>query len=160
MSTISMSNLKSNFTAHLLRCYVLLWMIWALFSCAKPSDETSPKFEQYFIQGQQLYLTYCSNCHQTTGKGLGLLYPPLDSSDYMQKNIEDVLCLIRNGKKGELIVNGKSYNQKMPSNPTLSDLEIAQIATYIYNSWNNKQGLLDVKLTSRVLASCDSLEMH
>lgn len=139
---------------------LFLGMSWALFSCATPSKKSSPKFEQYFIQGQQLYLTHCSNCHQATGKGLGLLYPPLDSSDYMQQNIEDVLCLIRNGKEGELVVNGKSYNQKMPGNLILTDLEIAEIATYIYNAWDNKQGLLDVKFTSRILESCDSVTAH
>lgn len=132
---------------------------WSLLvACtSKTSGETSPKFEQYFIQGKQLYLTHCSNCHQASGKGLGLLYPPLDTSDYMQNHLEDVLCLIRNGKRGELIVNGASYNQAMPGIPALSDLEIAEIATYIYNSWNHQHGLVEVKLVSKILATCDSV---
>ena len=125
---------------------------------SKSSKETSPKFQQYYVQGEQLYLTHCSNCHQKDGRGLGLLYPPLDTSDYMQHNLEDVLCLMRNGKNGELIVNGKGYNQAMPGITALSDLEIAEIATYIYNSWSHNYGIVDVKLTSKILSSCDTLK--
>ena len=123
---------------------------------SKSSEDTSPKFQQYYVKGEQLYLQNCSNCHQKDGSGLGLLYPPLDSSDFMQNNLEEVVCLIRNGKDGELLVNGKKYNQAMPA-LGISDLEIAEIATYIYNSWNNRQGLMDVKLVSKILTSCDSL---
>src|SRR5688572_24089298 len=86
----------------------LFTFCFLLSACnSKPSEDRSPKFEQYFIKGEQLYLRHCSNCHQKNGKGLGLIYPPLDTSDYMQNNLEGVLCLMRNGKSGELIVNGK-----------------------------------------------------
>lgn len=124
---------------------------------SKTSPDNSTKFEQYFIQGEQLYILHCSNCHQKNGRGLGLIYPPLDTSDYMQNHLEEVLCLMRNGKSGELLVNGKSFNQAMPGVQTLSDLEIAEIATYIYNSWSHNKGIVEVKLASQVLSSCDSL---
>jgi mono/diheme cytochrome c family protein len=139
-------------------CSLQLLALLLLGCTSKPSETRSPKFQQYFTQGEQLYQQHCSNCHQKNGRGLGLVYPPLDTSDYMQNNVEAVLCLIRNGKAGELIVNGKSFNQKMPGIPTLSDLEIAEIATYIFNSWSHSKGIVDVKEASKILASCDSLE--
>lgn len=123
---------------------------------SKTGSDSSPKFKQYYVQGEQLYLRHCSNCHQENGTGLGLLYPPLDTSDYMQKNLEDVVCLIRNGKQGDLVVNGKTYNQKMPAVP-ITDLEIAEITTYIYNTWSHRRGMVDVKLVSDILKSCDTL---
>jgi cytochrome c551 len=115
------------------------------------------KFDQYFVQGEQLYIKNCSNCHQKDGTGLGLIYPPINGSDYLLQNRNEVICLMRNGKSGELIVNGKSFNKEMPSMPLLSDLEIAEIATYIYNSWGNDEGLVEVSEVSSVLAQCDSL---
>ena len=130
----------------------------ALNACnSRPSSESSPKFQQYFIQGEQPYLRHCANCHQKNGSGLGLIYPPLDTSDYMLNNMAEVLCLMRNGKSGELVVNGKSFNQPMPGVSTLSDLEIAEIATYIYNSWSHEKGIVDVKVASQMLSSCDSV---
>lgn len=128
-----------------------------LFCCtSKSSNESSPKFNQYFVQGEQLYNSHCSNCHQKNGKGLGRLYPPLESSDYMQDSLIEVLCMMRYGKSGEIIVNGKAFNQAMPGIPTLTDLEIAEIATYIYNSWGNKTGIIEVKEASNMLNSCEA----
>jgi cytochrome c551 len=136
---------------------ISLWVVSGgsfVFSCAGGEKEGSSKFRQYYNQGEQLYEQHCSNCHQPTGKGLGRIYPPLDSSDYMEKNFESVICLIRNGKKGELIVNGKNFNQPMPGIAVLTDLEIAEITTYIYNTWQHKRGIVEVKEVSSVLDRC------
>ena len=119
--------------------------------------EKSTKFDQYFVHGEQLYIKNCSNCHQKTGTGLGLIYPPINGSDYLAENRDKVICLIRNGRSGELIVNGKSFNKEMPAMPSLTDLEIAEIVTYIYNSWGKNEGLIEVSEVSSVLSKCDSL---
>jgi mono/diheme cytochrome c family protein len=123
-----------------------------LLSCRQAQEKN--KFTLYFNQGEQLYLKHCSNCHQPNGTGLGRVYPPLHQSDYMKNNFESVLCLMKNGMEGPLIVNGKEFNQAMPGIPTLTDLEVAEIATYIYNSWEHQRGLVDVSEASRVLREC------
>jgi mono/diheme cytochrome c family protein len=114
---------------------------------------SSPKFAQYYSQGEKLYLKHCSNCHQANGSGLGRVYPPLDTSDYMQKSFRDVICLIRHGKSGNLAVNGDQFNQAMPGT-TLSDLEVAEIATYIYNTWTHGRGIVEVKEATEILNGC------
>lgn len=137
---------------------LLLLAYLFLISCnpkAENSQQRSTKFQQYYIQGEQLYIQHCSNCHQKNGKGLGLVYPPLDTSDYMNSHFNDVLCLIKNGKSGELLVNGKSYNQAMPGIPSLTDIEIAEIATYIYNTWTHDRGIVDVSDAASILKTCD-----
>ena len=140
---------------------ILLFLITAACINKKESDRsgTSVKFDQYYVQGEQLYIKNCSNCHQKEGTGLGLLYPPLKNSDYLMNHRNEVICLIKNGKSGELIVNGKSFNMVMPAMPSLTDLEIAEITTYIYNEWGNDQGLIDVNEVSAILAKCDSLNV-
>jgi cytochrome c551 len=128
-----------------------------LVACSNKTDNTkksSTKFQQYYNQGELLYSQHCSNCHQKNGTGLGLVYPPLDTSDYLTTNFKEVLCLIRYGKEGEILVNGKSYNQKMSGIPSLTDLEIAEITTYVYNTWSNERGLVDIKEVSSILADC------
>jgi len=139
---------------------LLAFCILILSSCApKPESQpqSSTKFQQYFLKGEELYLTHCSNCHQKNGTGLGLLFPPLNQSDYVDQNVESVLCLMRNGIEGELLVNGKSFNKKMPAIPSLTDLEIAEIATFVYNSWGRESGIVEVSDASRILSQCDSL---
>lgn len=130
-------------------CPILIGLI--LVGC---SDSKSIKFKKYYVQGEQLYTKHCSNCHQANGAGLGLVYPPLNQSDFMAKNFEQVLCLMRHGITGEITVNGKTFVQPMPGVQSLTDLEVAEIATYIYNSWEHKRGLVDVSEASQVLRDC------
>ncbi|MEO7990627.1 MAG: cytochrome c [Chryseolinea sp.] len=160
MSQVRGSQLQtSNFKLSML-CFLLFTFCSSCSSKpdSKPS-ESSTKFQQYIIQGEQLYLKNCSNCHQKTGTGLGLLYPPLNKSDFMDNHFEEVICLMKNGKEGELIVNGKSFNKQMKGISTLTDLEIAEIATYIFNTWEHQRGLVDVQETSRILSHCDSASL-
>lgn len=130
-----------------IRC---LFLVFLLCACARDA-----KFDQYFVQGEKLYVRHCSNCHQKDGKGLGLLYPPLDESDYMENSFSETLCLMKYGISGELTVNGKSYNQPMPGVRSLTDLEIAEIATYIYNSGQHKRGLILVTEVEPIMRECD-----
>lgn len=126
-----------------------------VLSCVGDGRSSDPKFKQYYNQGEELYTQHCSNCHQKNGKGLGRIYPPLDSADFLNNNFNSVICLMRNGMEGSITVNQVEFNQRMPGIPTLSDLEIAEIATYIYNTWDNKRGLVDVKEVTPILQSCE-----
>lgn len=133
----------------------LLFFAMLTFSCQQPKEKN--KLTNYYRQGQQLYVKHCSNCHQSTGTGLGRVYPPLHQSDYMKMNFQSVICLMKNGISGKLIVNGVEYNQAMPGVPALTDLEIAEIATYIYNTWEHQRGLVDVNEVSQILRQCNNL---
>jgi cytochrome c551 len=139
-------------------CYWFSVFSIILGACSsKPESNNhtiSTKFEQYYVQGEQLYIKNCSNCHQKTGTGLGLVYPPLNKSDYLENNFEAVICLMKYGIKGELIINGKNFNKPMPGIPSLTDLETAEIATYIYNTWERKRGIIEVQDVSKIINTC------
>lgn len=137
----------------------LVLMLFFFGSCFSKKESNNPKissvkFDQYYLQGEQLYGTHCSNCHQKNGRGLGRVYPPLDTSDFMNDHFEEVICLMDNGRTGALTVNGKNFNKAMPGIPSLTDLEIAEIATYIYNTWSHQRDLVDVKDVQAVLSRC------
>ncbi len=142
------------------RFYFFIWILvvglcsWSCDS-KKGTGSTSIKFQQYYVQGEQLFVQHCSNCHQKNGKGLGLLYPPVNQSDFIDGNFEKVLCIIRNGINGEIVVNGNNYNKEMPPIPTLTDLEIAEITTYLYNTWGRNKGIVEVQEASKILTNCE-----
>lgn len=133
-----------------------LWLVacglW-LAACGKSTKNT--KFQQYYVQGEQLYLNNCANCHQKKGGGLGRVFPPLNQSDYMEDNFEEVLCQMKYGKKGEIVVNGKKYNKEMKGIASLTELEIAEIATYIYNTWSHKRGIVEIPTVESALKKCE-----
>ena len=112
------------------------------------------RYEQYMVQGQVLFRAHCSNCHQEDGTGLRRLIPPLAQSDYLLADIDRTLCLVKNGLRGPIVVNDTSYNQIMPANEGLRDIEIAQIATYIYNEWGHAEGFIPTTRVAEALDQC------
>ena len=102
------------------------------------SRRDAMRFQQYYVQGKLLYATYCSNCHQRDGTGLAKLYPPLANSDYLMADVSRAACIVRNGQEGSIEVNGIEYNLKMTGLAELKPLEIAEILTYVTNSWGNE----------------------
>jgi len=134
----------------------LLFLVCCFWIGCIPGNrkDKSVKFQQYYVEGEVLYKQHCANCHQTDGSGLGQVYPPLNKSDFMYDNFNEVICLIKNGRQGEILVNSVMYNQPMAGIPSLTDLEVAEIATYIYNSWNHDRGLVEIGEVSAILNQC------
>lgn len=123
---------------------------WSALSCQ--SDEEI-KRQKYITEGIRIYQTNCANCHQKNGVGVAALYPPIAGSDYLV-NKDSVICLIRYGQQGPIVVNGKRYNRPMPAQPQLSDLEVAELVTYIYNEWGGETKLTGVKEITPILQKC------
>lgn len=89
-------------------------------------------------QGEALFNTHCSACHQTTGMGLPGVFPPLagDPVETATDPTEQITTVL-NGKSGSTI-NGVTYAAAMPSFASqLSDDQIAQIINYERTSWGN-----------------------
>ncbi len=120
-----------------------------LFAISCQSKE-KVKLEQYYIGGKEIFEKNCANCHQKDGKGLQNLYPPIAGSDYLE-NKSQVILAIKNGITGEIKVNGKTYNQPMPANSHLQNLDIAEVVTYIYSEWENEQKITTVEEVEKVL---------
>lgn len=140
---------------------ILILFCLILGACASPSGdqqgmdrETKLKFDQYMVNGARIYEANCANCHQSKGEGLARLYPPLAASDYLLENIPRAACIIKNGQSQEIIVNGISFNQMMPAMPSLTNLEIAEVITYVSNSWGNGGGFQSVKEVDKWVAAC------
>jgi cytochrome c551 len=132
--------------------YCLLFTAYCLLLTA--CSEKDVKLKQYYVDGQALYKLHCANCHQDNGQGLAGLYPPIAGSDFLEKNKELILCSMRNGLQDTIVVNGKSFHQAMPANTQLQALDVAEIATYIYNEWGNEKTITEVKYVQKVLENC------
>lgn len=131
--------------------------ILAFILCAILVCQFSCK-EDTFYQGHSIYDSVCANCHMEDGTGLKGLIPPLAGSDYLKNNQLEVGCIIRYGQEGEIVVNGKSYNQPMAGIPYLTDTEIANIINYINHAWGNDYGMVDFKNLRIKLKECAAQE--
>ncbi|MBT7896981.1 MAG: nitrite reductase, copper-containing [Flavobacteriales bacterium] len=99
--------------------------------------------------GKSLYNKTCFACHQANGEGIPNAFPPLANSDYLNADVKRAISIIVNGKSGEIEVNGKTYNSVM-TKQTLTDTEVADVLTYVYNTWGNNKTNVKVSTVQEV----------
>ena len=96
-----------------------------------------------FIRGKEIFGRdgYCETCHQKDGEGLDASgYPPLKGSEWVLENEEVLIKVTLKGLSGPITVLGKDYPGEVPMTPyegLLNDQEIADVLTYVRNSFGN-----------------------
>jgi nitrite reductase (NO-forming) len=94
-------------------------------------------------EGQKTYMLVCFACHQPTGLGLPGMFPPLASSDWVMAPKPDrIIRNVLHGMMGPISINGKPFTTPAPMMPpqgaALTNKQIADVLTYVRNSWGNK----------------------
>ncbi len=102
--------------------------------------------------GKQIYSQTCFACHQGEGQGIDGAFPPLAKSDYLNADIDRAIAIVLHGKTGEITVNGDKYNSVMTAQ-TLTDEEVANVLTYIYNTWDNNKTEVTPNMVLKVKSS-------
>lgn len=105
-------------------------------------------------RGRELYIQNCGNCHGEKGEGLRKLIPPLANSDYTKEYFNQIPCIIRYGIKGEISVNGQTFNQPMEGIPKLEADEIKSIMDYMQREWYKDLKQPSHAEVSKKLESC------
>lgn len=101
------------------------------------SKQQTP-LEASMERGGMVYTDFCMQCHLANGKGVPGNFPPLAGSNWLTEKRTESLHAVKYGQKGEIEVNGVSYNGVMVP-MGLSDKEIADVMNYVMNNWGNKQ---------------------
>ena len=114
--------------------------------------------EQQIKAGEALFKGTCSVCHQDNGAGLANVFPPLAKSDYLLKDPKHAIEVALNGLSGPIKVNGVQYDSVMPPMSQLNDDEIANILTYVLNSWGNDGGVISKEQVQAVRAGTKRAE--
>ena len=109
----------------------------------KPPEHLSDPEKKSFLAGHEIYFrdAHCATCHQPDGKGLDPAFPPLHDSIYVHGSPERLIKITLHGLMGPIVVNGKNFNGQVPMTPfggMLNDQEIANVLTYVRNSYGNK----------------------
>jgi nitrite reductase (NO-forming) len=88
-------------------------------------------------KGKGVFMQTCFVCHQVGGEGIPAQIPPLAKADFLMADKERSIRVVLQGQTGEIEVNGKKYNGTMIPLNYLSDDEIANVLTYVRNSFGN-----------------------
>jgi mono/diheme cytochrome c family protein len=84
--------------------------------------------------GKKVYDTNCTGCHMTNGKGVPRMNPPLVNSPYVMGHAPSLIELILKGSEffGKA---DRDYNNLMAPFSSLTDEQVADVITYIRNTY-------------------------
>lgn len=118
---------------------LIAFCLTSLALAAAESPAVPPELQSTFNRGQVLFAANCSMCHQLSGRGTAGTYPPLAASDWLQQNRRLAIRAVVAGLKEPITVNGVRYQGQMPP-ALLTDQQVADVLTFVMNSWGNPGG--------------------
>jgi mono/diheme cytochrome c family protein len=89
-------------------------------------------------RGKQVYLQQCLACHMATAVGVEGMNPPLIKTKFVLGDKPTLVKIVLNGMKGNVDIDGDTYHGVMAPHSDLTDLQIADVLTYVRNSFGNK----------------------
>jgi mono/diheme cytochrome c family protein len=101
-----------------------------------------PNLKASMDRGKKVYMETCAACHLQDGKGLQGLNPPLIKTKQVSGAKPQLITIVLKGMEQELTINGETYYNPMPGQSNLTDLQIADVLTYVRNSFGNKYSLV------------------
>ena len=113
----------------------IIAIVVLVFSCAAAFAQKASK--QSIEKGKLVYEQYCLTCHQIDGSGVPNLNPPLIKTSFVSGDKKKLIGIVLKGLS-DVEVNGETYSNPMPSFDFMTDDEIADVLTYVRNSFTNK----------------------
>ncbi len=117
----------------------IVWLLLLGGSLVTGQAQTAPDLAASISRGRVLFAADCVLCHQVTGRGTPGVYPPLAGSDWLAPNRRSAIEAVVAGLNRELTVLGRAYHGQMPAQ-ILNDAQVADVLTFVYNSWSNPGG--------------------
>ena len=109
--------------------------------------------DEQMKRGLAVYSRTCIACHQPTGKGLPPVFPSIAETPIVVGKPELPIKFILQGLMGPITVGGMTYNSVMPPVAGVSDGDIADVLTYVRQSFGNKGNPVSVDQVKAVRAA-------
>lgn len=101
--------------------------------------------------GKKVYNMACMPCHQADGNGVPGMHPPLKGTDRVNGEKARLIRIVMEGIEGEIEVNGETYNSVMAPLSYLKPQQVADVLTYVRNSFGNNASEVTVEEVEEVL---------
>ena len=117
----------------------------------QPGKVQQPSIKTSIDAGKLVYTQYCLSCHMEDGGGVENMNPPLIKTNYINGDKSKLVAVVLKGISQQEI-NGETYTNIMASFNFLTDKQVADVLTYVRNSFGNKKPAVtaaDVKNTRK-----------
>ena len=119
---------------------------------ADPVKATTSANNQTSIQrGQAIYKAHCLACHQADGGGVGTLNPPF-VQQWAGGEKSRIILMILKGSVGKVEIDGDTFSNTMPAQPTFNDQQIADVLTYVRKNFGIKASVVSAAEVKAVRA--------
>ena len=110
------------------------------------TDRQQPGIKASILRGEKVYKATCLACHQEDGLGVQRLNPPLVKTKWVLGDKKALANIVLKGLKGgEIEIDGDEFHNPMPPMAAqLTDQEIADVLTFVRNSFGNKASAVTV----------------
>lgn len=103
--------------------------------------------------GQKVYMLTCLSCHQADGGGVPNMNPPLSNTPFVLGDKNKAIQIVLKGFNDNVEINGETYTNVMPAQASLTDQQIADVLTYVRNSFGNKASAVTAADVKKIRAT-------
>lgn len=107
------------------------WISAQAIAQAAAKEVKDMSFEELMTQGEKVYASNCSACHQKDGSGMEPVFPALKGSSVALGDIDRHIKIVLDGVKSTAM---SAFSEQ------LSVSDIAAVVTYERNAWGNNKG--------------------
>lgn len=129
----------------MLRTTIFAWLFLIYFSGnldAQQKQKAKPvtlnTLASSMANGKNIYTRSCLTCHQADGLGVQRMNPPLAGTEYVLGEKKRLIRIVLKGFNEDVEIKGQYYSNIMPGLDFLTDKEVADVLTYVRNSFGNK----------------------
>jgi len=105
----------------------------------KPAKKTIDTPAASIERGNGIYQRECLSCHQADGGGVPHMNPPLaGSSDVVGVDKKKIIGIVLHGMTDRIPLDDEYYSNNMASHAYLTNQQIADVLSFVRNSFGNK----------------------
>ena len=114
-------------------------------------DQTRPP-AAVMERGKTVYTKECLTCHQQDGLGVQRMNPPLAKTEWVLGPKDRLIKIVVNGLTEPIEIDGDTFHNPMPPHSHLTDQQVADVLTYVRNSFGNKASAVTIREVKKVRA--------
>jgi len=116
----------------------MLFLSVFVMSYSKTLSLQQNKLQASIERGKIVYTARCLTCHMVDGGGVQNMNPPLLKTKWVLGDKSQLIQIVLKGMNTGVTIDDIEYHNVMASHKDLSDLQIADVLTYVRNSFGNK----------------------